>query len=327
MSTGFGFEQTPIEVPAYVAALEALQFPALVTETALGLIEGWMQRFAATDSAQTTLLVETPFVVEIDPHALLIGIADRIAWSPEAESVFGCSWKTTREAKGQYWNEKIWLAEQRRSPQWRFETLALKRGAWVTPEGLRRFKLTGTPPFLLRGAVKSAMPEFWPERAEDGIFEMTPAEERALVAALAARVAAVRAFRKLGESGLPWQLPGTHCIQYNRRCDFLAACERGDVNVPKYEGPPNEHDRIIDGAIERVRPGFGAHPDDIVLTPTNYMLGSGCIEHWRRRRLFPTESTDAQRVGSAFHAGAAAWYEHDLPIAKGDELNTWLTTP
>lgn len=306
-------------------AIIALNMGPLVTETANGLVEGWMQRFASTDSTQITLLVEAPFVLEVDAHALLIGIADRIAWSEEAQTVFGCSWKTTREAKGAYWNEKIWLEEQRRSPQWRFETIGLMRGVWVTGEGLMRFKLTGTPPFLLRGAVKTTFPTYWPEKTADGVLEMSAAEERATWAALVTRVHAVRSMKARGADGLPWQLPGIHCITYNQKCEFLGACEKGDTAVSAYTGPVNPHDAAIQAAVRAFRPGFGAHEDDIILTPTNYMLSSSCIERWRRRLLWPTESSTAQQIGTAFHAGVAKWYEQDLPMAKGKDLERWLT--
>ena len=303
-------------------SIYALNFPPPVTAIALSLLEGWMQRFAAVDSAQTTLLVEAPFIVEVDEHALLVGIADRIAWSAAANTLFGCSWKTTRESKGAWWSERLFLEEHKRAPQWKFETLGLLRGVWVTPEGLYRFKLSSRPPFLLRGAVKSTFPTFWPEKAEDGIFEMSPADEQATWDALRSRICAVRTMRAQGT--LPWQLPGIHCIVYNQKCEFLPPCEKGDTTTPKYEGPPNPHDETIRAAVQVYRPGFGTHENDIVLTPTNYMLGSNCIERWRRRLLHPTESTPAQQIGTAFHAGVAAWYEQDMPHATGKDLDQWL---
>lgn len=311
------------KVSSATDAIVALGFPPLVTETAIGLVEAWVRRYAEVDGKQTTLLVECPFVMEIDERALLVGIADRIAWSDEATVVFGCSWKTAKEPS-QYWNERKWLEEMKRAAQWMMEAVAMKRGVWVTEQGLMVLRPESLPTtaFIIRAAVKTPMPMFWPEEAGEGVFELTETLERNVMGALRSRVAAVRAKRSSGE--LPWQLPGIHCIPFTTKykCEFLGACEKGETSVPEYKGPVNEHDERVRRTIAAYAPG---REFDVIMTPTNYMLGSNCIERWRRRLIYPTESSGPQSLGTAVHAGLAHFYANDLPCAKGEELKQWLS--
>lgn len=289
-----------------IEAIAGCGVSPVAAELGSQLVENWARRFAHTDADLETVAVECGMVLWLDDRTLLIGVVDRIA--RDSQGVLGCEWKSTREPIGSAWNEKKWLAEITSGVQIATYALGLQRGEFYEEDGTRHQFLEPRPRILVRAAVKSTIPQFWPSDGKDTFGFST--EELDKVAAcylnLAASIRAMRATKLV-----PWQMTGKQCFNYNRECQFFKVCS-------KHENPKGGAVAKFDSAnpaqgaaLAHVDPERLAHPDTVILSASSYSDYMTCHELGRLREggLFPKETNAALETGTALHAGLAQIYK------------------
>lgn len=296
-----------LDESAIVEAIASCGVSPVAAELGSQLVDSWARRFATTDADLETVAVECGMVLWLDERTLLIGVVDRIA--RDSQGVLGCEWKSTREPIGSAWNEKKWLAEITSGVQIATYALGLQRGEFYEEDGTRHQFLEPRPRILVRAAVKSTIPSFWPSDGKDTFGFST--EELDKVAAcylnLAVSIRAMRATKLV-----PWQMTGKQCFNYNRPCQFLdSVCSKhlnpkDGANAKFDSANPAQKAALIHVDAERL-----AHPDVVILSASSYSDYATCAELGRLREggLFPKETNAALETGTALHAGLAQIYK------------------
>lgn len=290
-----------------VEAIAGCGVSPVAAELGSQLVDSWARRFAHTDADLETVAVECGMVLWLDERTLLIGVVDRIA--RDAQGVLGCEWKSTREPIGSAWNEKKWLAEITSGVQIATYALGLQRGEFYEEDGTRHQFLEPRPRILVRAAVKSTIPQFWPSDGKDTFGFST--EELDKVAAcylnLAASIRAMRATKLV-----PWQMTGKQCIRYNKyECQFLSLCT-------KHQNPPfTDRKNLFDmdnpaanSALRWIAKEKLQDPDLVILSASSYQDYANCAEEGRLKEsgLYAKQTSSALEVGTAMHSGLASLY-------------------
>jgi hypothetical protein len=299
------------------ALLEAPVSPS-ARESAAPLIEKWIEVWGEKDAQDKTVAVECGFHIWVDSDTLVIGVQDRIA--EDSAGFKGCEWKTAKEPKKYangndtpWWNEGVWLREISEGPQIAIYALAMKRGIYFPKQG-NPFKLSvggKNPRVLVRAVVKSSPPRFWPSDSGQSVFEFTPSHLAAVEGALLAKAVTIRALRK--QTNKPWQLPGKHCFEFGRECQFFEKyC--GAHQAPVLPGKNlffNPSDPAYQLALPYVGKDELANPELVILSASSYQLASSCLEKFRiiSGAVGGKDESLALDVGSAFHAGVGEFYK------------------
>lgn len=304
-----------------LAALSASTENVSARTVAAGLLETWIEKYPRRFGHLRVLGAEVPFWSHLAETPFdspprdrcsvwIAGWADVLMTHDPTGAFFPQELKTT-SAK----TEDDWLRELRRDPQPAIEALCLSEGRWgptgtrfpQSPDGITRVQVAGI--------TKTSRPAIWPVNPDEGVFEYTPAVLQRLKPALIARAEVILLLRRL-QSGGPWQVPGRQCHAFNRDCEYLRHCvpDKDGLIVPVPAGPADQNEktqklRAIIESCEGLSKGSLTSPDVVVLSASSYSTGTQCLEKFRISRVSPGKSTQALDVGTAFHAGAAAFHQ------------------
>lgn len=278
--------------------------PALALEEGAGLAQAWIEdehRFQ-----DEILAVEAGWSVRLDENTWAVGVMDLVC--KDAQGVYGREHKTTA-APTRYWNEGKWLESIKTGPQIGVYALALARGAFYLnrpDHTIEQYYDVKMPVRIrVRAAVKTAVPMFWPEEEKDGWKEYNEDALTAIANGFRAKAAAIRAVKAGGLT--PWQLTGSHCVAYNRQCEYFDECSRYQKPV-RSDGVFDAGDPAADLALPYL-PEEAREPDAVILSASAYTTYSRCMELGRRNAEGGgKEESMALAVGSVFHAGVAAYY-------------------
>lgn len=283
----------------------------MAREAAAPLVEGWIERFYEADSEVKTVAVELGLQVWLDKNTVVVGVMDRIA--QDSIGYFGSEWKTHKEPrmtkagvpyKGE--GEEDWLKEISNGSQLATYAMALHQGKFYQKDGgLFEFKVEN-PRILVRAAIKSNPPIFWPE-TEPGVFQFPNEMFTSVANAYLNRAAAIRSMR--GTGALPWQMPGKQCFSWGRECQFLGACStRQHVLTGGALFDPN--DPAAQLAVAHLSDEEKANPELVVLSSSSYQASGECAEKYRLVSLAGGQNDQslALDTGTAAHAGWAEYY-------------------
>lgn len=296
-------------------------------EIALGLVQGWIDRYAELDVDTGILAVEAPFFMWLDPLTLVIGVMDRIdaeELNAEGFGVMGCEWKTKGAPTSKKYGEASWLTDMENGSQLGIYALALREGVFLQgSETIRAVPVDYRGPVFIRvrAAVKSSPPTYYPADLRDGVFGFDEVKMNSTREALLQRARMIRAAR---EGDAPWQMTGFHCFrQYGNTCPFFEKLCR-----PKAH-PIGGHPGL---ALSPGDPGMGAfqkaiedHTDMeglVVLSASSYELGTQCMEKYRivTSGLGKEEPSGDLDIGTGFHAGVA---EVNRQLQRLQREGTW----
>lgn len=299
---------------------EVLQFECSPTarEAAAPLIESWIERYSAEDAEVQTVAVECGFTLWLDENTLVIGVQDRLA--ADLAGPIGCEWKTAKEPKrnrdgsdSAWWNEEKWLSEIVNGPQLAIYALAMNKAIYY-PKGVDRpIRLNAeNPRIMVRAAVKSNPPRFWPSESARGVYAFPNPMLVSVENALRVKAEQIRAAKRLGV--VPWQLQGRQCFPFNRECQYIEQCRQHAYPVSVHGQVFNRHDPAYELALSRIDPELLKNPELVVLSYSSYSDCSECMERYRilSNGLGPKEESLALEIGGAFHAGIAALYRQYL---------------
>jgi hypothetical protein len=313
-------------------------------ETALGLVEGWIDRYADEDFDRGILAVEAPFFMWLNPITLVIGVMDRIDaadLTAEGFGVEGCEWKTKAAPTSKRYGEESWLMDMENGSQLGIYGLALREGYFVQGEQVIR-AIEETCPvspcvfIRVRAAVKSSPPTYYPADTRDGVFRFEDRQLESTRRALLERAAMIRAAREEGE--IPWQMTGQHCFrQYGRTCPFFEklckprehptggkpgmGLSPGDPGAGALRAAMEYHEKLWG----KPKPGLESLPDPIViLSASSYELGTTCMEKYRiiSGGLAHEEPSTDLDIGTGFHAGVGEVNKQLMKIQReGTKVN------
>ncbi len=292
------------------AIVSCPEVSAAAKEQAAEIVEEWIRTNYESDCEEQTVAVELAFHIQLDKLTFVDGIIDRLSLTNESELVVN-EWKTTRPAS-KWWSEAMWLTELMNSIQLPTYALAVRDGLMIVRGEDKPFRIRGIGERVkvrVRGATKTTPSETWPTGAPR-LFCFSDDELSACRAAYLNAAAAIRAFRSSG--CVPWHARGRQCFkQWGRDCEFLSECASGVY-------PPSVHrvyDPVGTDADWAKRFGLEHIPNDpsvVVLSPSSYELYSTCHEKYRRLKAVAEppveEKSMALQIGSACHAGWAAYY-------------------
>ena len=310
-----------------IEVILACEVSPTARETAMPLVEAWIEKWGEFDTSMETLHVESPFYMWLDEKTLVLGVVDRIA--RDEVNIYGCEWKTHKEPRQKKdgtdyanENEDRWLEDMNRGAQVPLYAMALNRGTFVNKDG-STFKLNvnAPVPMIVRAAIKSVTPRWWPTKVSSGLFEISAERMLAVANSFINRAEQIRSTRKTGL--LPWQLTGNQCFAWFRECEFFKQCSGFDyiASAPaSLINPGNPGAAALGPALaEKGMSETDALFDKnfVVLSYSGYTLGSQCMEKFRiiDGNIGSEETSLPLEIGSACHIGWAAYYEQF--IGKG----------
>jgi hypothetical protein len=262
-------------------------------EMVSAMFDGWLKRFEREDARTRTLAVEVPFTLDLGDGYVLAGVVDRIA--EDRDGVLLCEWKTTRPPS-KNWNEQAWLESLGFGTQVSFYALAAHEAEFASVGRLG----IEQPRILVRAAVKSRPPAFWPSE-RPLVYQF---RRPALDAARSAARAMCASLEALIGRPAPWQLPGPWCRQYGYTCSYYAECtERIYPDADTTTLRPQATDPAL-VALSDVLSGAR-----VVLTASAYESAARCRELFRRYQS-PADGGSVSRalaIGTVFHR-LLAWH-------------------
>lgn len=296
-----------------IDALVACKVGPVSKEAASPLVEGWLDRFDSwEDSGWKTIGVETPWFIPLEDKTIIVGQCDRTSLDLQDRLTFS-EWKTRRASKikkdGSPYlgdSEQDWLEEISQGVQLSVYGLAGREGYFIQPDGTHVKHACAEPRVLVRAALKSNPPIYWPTRINDGIFSFPQPVLDATRNALLVKAATIRAARltKL----VPHQLRGTQCRTYGRICGYYDMC-----TAQRYPLAANVgwHPTDPGFAVPKMLGLDPTDPELVVLSQSSYVLASTCMEKFRVQYggHGQQEESFELETGTAFHAAMAALYE------------------
>lgn len=298
------------------AAILAAKIAPTARETAAEIVDAWIQTNGEYDATYRTVAVETPWAYRLQPKTWLVGVMDRHA--QDDAGLLGCEWKTGKEPKqnrdGQdsaWWNEDVWLEQMRDGVQLAVYGIALRKGIFYGKGRPYKIHHMHNPRILIRLAVKSQPPRFWPTKPEDGIFQFPGTYLDIVERSLIARAEAIRAARR--SEMIPWAVPGIHCEnKFHRKCAHLETCL-------EHKNPPNVHGQIFDpndpGSAAIVAAGIPVNdPETVILSASSIQASQECLEKYRIHSVSvgEKESDEGLDVGTGVHCGVAEYYRQQM---------------
>lgn len=281
--------------------------PPSAKETVAELFDGWREHYADEDAQMTPIGIEVPWYLWVGDGDLLVGVTDYIG-RDETGLLLG-EWKTTK-APTRWWTEDAWLESIANGPQLAVYALAAAGATFCWHHREPSPLYLPNPRMMVRAAVKTLPPTFWPRKRAHGIFNLGDADT---AYTLNAARAMFRAIRINAPTPGPWQLPGYWCKKFNKYlCGFYKDCTaHRSVAVP-FQGalgpsdPANEAVRI---AIAQYPKGYTVGAPLIVLSQTSYCRAAQCLELYRKTQSgLGSESSIDIETGSLFHSAIAAHY-------------------
>lgn len=280
----------------------------LAKQAAADLVDAYVARYSESDINKFKVIdVERAWFLWLEPLTLLVGQKD--ARLEDSAGPLLLELKTHREARrtkaGEYYKgegPQSWLAD-------------ISTGIQLGIYALHEAETTGAESVrvMVRAAVKSTPPEFWPLRDEDGTFAFSRDYLKFVRNALVVRAAEIRAARAKGV--YPWDWSGYKCQHmYGKTCQFWEEmCSKhlhpiGRNRVFSKTDPGAA--AIEAGFAER---NFEVEPEDpkvVILSASAYEDYSTCRERGRiiQDGLSKGDESMELEIGSCFHAGVAQFH-------------------
>lgn len=302
---------------AIIDAIVESKVGASAKEAAGPYVEAWIDTYAEADSTLTVHAVEVPFYIQIEKKTFVVGQQDAI-FSDEQGWLCG-EWKTKRAPRNRRdgtpyvgESEDDWLEEISQGPQLKTYALAAKHGRFFIGNLNPRPQLASEHPrIMVRAVLKSNPADFWPADPARGIFAFSDLALRSCHDAYVAKATAIRAMRKLGKT--PWQLIGPQCKAYGRMCEHYDNCKahRYPDTTPRAWFHPDDAAPDPGYEVCKLLKLDPSDPELVVLSQSAYQAFSRCAELGRTAYggYFAREASFELQVGTATHAGLAAFYQ------------------
>jgi|SRR6185369_3026445 len=296
-----------IDTQKIVDAIIASGVGPLAVEQGASLLDKWIDVCYEEDLKRKVVAVETGFVCFIDDATAIIGVQDLL--TEEDGIIVGGEHKSTKE-RTKFWNENSWLDSISEGSQLGVYALALKEGTYYERATGKEFKPNTPLSYIrVRAASKSNPPDIWPHDPLRSLVHIKPERIARVRQSLLVKAASVRAMKRSGEGA--WQLPGIWCVnQFRKTCQFHDDCLTGNVppsGAVKFDSSDPAAQLSLAHIGDRIN-----NPDLVLLSASQYSTVSECAEKYRRINLVDGHTKDGDRaldVGSAMHAGLAAYYE------------------
>lgn len=311
-----------------VEVLVAADLPPNAKELAADLCEKWIAKYLQGDLKRRVVAVECGFHLWLDADTLIIGMQDAIF--QDADGFLGGEWKTHKAPRfklnGEIYKgdgEADWLQEISSGPQLAIYALAQHAGIFYEKGNSKPLRLNvPRPRILVRAAVKTNPPSFWPEDEASGLFQFEPEYFDGIESALLSCAAQIRAARRNQEI-VPWRLPGKQCYGWGRTCQFLGdektpGCLRHTYPIGKEIYVFNTHDPAAEGALKWCDPKQLENPNLVVLSASSYQLFFECQEKFRQITGYGSDKDESEALaaGSATHLALACYYSQLKELQK-----------
>lgn len=262
-------------------------------QVAWKLVEGWLRyrKFTEADAKFEILHVEPEMFLWLDPLTLLIGRVDLIAKDAMGNGFFG-EWKTMNPRRADEWRVG-----------WRMSPQALTYGV-LTSGGLVVGSEDAVLPKLSRFHVRVAFKSTPPSYDWDWFVYDQPELDhwRSEVLEVAGDIRG----RRLNNPAGPWMPNFTYCDRYGRRylCPYFGNnCSKLAFNNTQGYLPKVSH-------LEFERASSFADNRVVVVDASRIETYLNCHERYRQEheQRITVPPDEALEIGSAFHAGLAAYY-------------------
>jgi hypothetical protein len=317
-----------IDEQKIIDILVAADLPPSAKELGADLCEKWIARHLKSDLQRRVLAVECGFHIWIDDKTLVVGMQDGIF--QDENGTLGGEWKSKKAPRvklnGEPYKgdtEEDWLLEISTGPQLAIYALAQHAGIFYevgNPNPLR-FDVP-VPRIMVRAAIKSNPPSFWPEEEANGIFTFQPEYLDGIESALLSCAKQIRGARRDQEI-VPWQLPGKQCFGWGRECQFLGSvaapgCVQHCYPIGKEVYIFNPNDPAFEGALKFCDPKKLENPELVVLSASSYQLFFECAEKFRQITGHGGEKDESEALatGSALHLALAEYYRQVKGMQK-----------
>lgn len=277
--------------------------PPRAKEQAAELFDAWRDNYADEDAGMRVIESEVPWFLWVGDDDLLVGVTDLIA--TDEEGLLMCEWKTAK-APTRYWTESRWLESIEHGPQLAIYAMAQAGATFCWRNRAPSPLYLPNPRMLVRAAVKTTPPTFWPRKREMGVFPFDRIDTENTLNAIRAMFRAIRA--NMREPG-PWQLTGHWCERFGHVCEFHAQCVKHAAPQFPYAGvlsgtDPGRHALKI--ALANARDDTNI----IVLSQTMYSTAANCLELYRLTQGGRSSRAPIEIVtGQLFHNAIAAHYQ------------------
>lgn len=295
-----------ISLDAIQDAILAVEASPLAREIGAGLVEGYLAHYAERDAARYRVLEsERVWSLWADDFTLLVGAKD--AEFEDANGPLILELKSKKEGRRTKAGE--WYKGE--GPQDWLQTISTGHQTGVY--ALHELEESGAPSIrvMVRAAVKSTPPEYWPPKEEDGIFTFTREYCALLKNAFRVRAAEIRAARSLGI--VPWDWTGYKCGRvFGEQCRFWEDCSRhihpeGRLQVFSSTDPGRAaiKDALATKGMDEWEPRL------VILSASAYGDYGICREYGRRIQdgHAGNDESMALMIGSVFHAGCNAYHQ------------------
>jgi len=311
-----------------IDVLVAADLPPAAKELGADLCEKWIAKYLKIDLTRRIIAVECGFHIWLDDTTLIVGMQDAIF--QDEGGPFGGEWKSHKAPRmklnGEPYKgdtEEDWLREISTGPQLAIYALAQHAGIFYengNPQPLRL--AVAKPRIMVRAAVKTNPPSYWPTDEAQGIFAFEPEYLDGIESALLSCARQIRGARR-GQEIVPWQLPGKQCFSWNRDCQFLGdeknpGCLQHCYPIGKETYVFNPHDPAFEGALKHCDPKKLENPELVVLSASSYQLFFECAEKFRRITGHGGEKDESEALaaGTALHLALAEYYRQIKAMQK-----------
>jgi len=299
--------KTELIEKAILDAVMAVDVPPTARETAMPLVESYIERWAGQDSGEITLGVEVPFTLLVGGNTLYLGFLDHLFQTDNLPLGIG-EFKSIREPS-RWFKERIWVVEKLRAPQTLLYALAgfhgdlFYGGGWHSGSGR-------SPAVRFRGVSKGKNHECWPEK--ELLYRPNSEQLTNIYRALTAKGETISALKnRVGGAITPWQLPGYQCTQYNKLCEFYEKfCQK--LNPPQGWGTIKKSRAECKPLTERIEyyKELCKGELSVILSKGLYDTASNCLEKYRiiSFKHGEIQSNLNMQIGIAFHAGVGGYH-------------------